>query len=270
MRVKFSIFALFIILGFRESFSQDLTPLEITEKFFGPDEFKEKRKYLCCDMKDYILEDSTYGQFVYPYVQRNYEIIELNDSYAVTSVLLVDSVFKTNIYAYFKKEDTWKMEGIRALAMTGIAGMLLMMHDSLSQDSIEVLKKKDPDYVYRIENIRLELSSDQEIIQYFRDNKNKFDEILNYYTSHNYHQQDDSVTKNDEKFQELVKIALLHSVRSCDRADESSICFLIGGILDNMVGYMYQPDSSKVPVINKSNYIIIREIGNGWYLYKTT
>lgn len=270
MLVKIYVFIVFLtLLSFQTVISQELTPLDITEKFFGPDGFKEKRQYLCCEMKEYILEDSTYGQYIYPYVTRSYELIEMNDSYAVTSILYVDSVFKTNLYAYFKKEDTWKLEGVRALALTGIAGMLLMMHDSLSQDSIEAIKKINPDYEFSIENIRLELSSDKEIIEYFRKNKDKFDELLNYYISHNYQQQDDSIAKNDEQLQRLIKEALLRSIRSCERTD-SSICFLIGGMLDNMVGYMYQPDSDKVPVINKSNYIIIREIGDGWYLYKTT
>ena len=48
------------------------------------------------------------------------------------------------------------------------------------------------------------------------------------------------------------------------------INFLIGGMLDNSVGYIYVKDKNDLPEMNPSRVIMIREIGNGWYIYKTT
>jgi hypothetical protein len=41
-------------------------------------------------------------------------------------------------------------------------------------------------------------------------------------------------------------------------------------MIDNTVGYFYEPDKTKIPEINPSEIIMIREIGDGWYMYKTT
>ena len=48
------------------------------------------------------------------------------------------------------------------------------------------------------------------------------------------------------------------------------INFLIGGMVDNSVGYIYVKDKKDLPEMNPSRIIMIREIGNGWYIYKTT
>jgi hypothetical protein len=46
--------------------------------------------------------------------------------------------------------------------------------------------------------------------------------------------------------------------------------FLIGGLVDNTVGLLYQPDATAVPPMHPDRIIVIKPIGNGWYLYKTT
>ena len=46
--------------------------------------------------------------------------------------------------------------------------------------------------------------------------------------------------------------------------------FLIGGILDNAVGFLFVKDKSDLPEMSERGIIMLREIGDGWYLYKTT
>lgn len=48
------------------------------------------------------------------------------------------------------------------------------------------------------------------------------------------------------------------------------INFLIGGMVDNYVGYIYVKDKKDLPEMNADRVIMIREIENGWYIYKTT
>jgi hypothetical protein len=45
--------------------------------------------------------------------------------------------------------------------------------------------------------------------------------------------------------------------------------FVIGGIMDNTVGFVYSP-SNKPPQISPSSYIWVEEIAAGWYLFRTT
>jgi hypothetical protein len=46
--------------------------------------------------------------------------------------------------------------------------------------------------------------------------------------------------------------------------------FLIGGLLDNTVGFIYVKNKKDLPVMSPDKIIMIREIGNGWFIYKTT
>jgi hypothetical protein len=42
------------------------------------------------------------------------------------------------------------------------------------------------------------------------------------------------------------------------------------GIVDNYVGFFWASDPKKRPSMSPSNYIVIRDLGGGWYLYRTT
>ena len=48
------------------------------------------------------------------------------------------------------------------------------------------------------------------------------------------------------------------------------IDFSIGGMIDNSVGYFYCKDKNKLPEMSDNRYIMIKHLGDGWYLYKTT
>ena len=41
-------------------------------------------------------------------------------------------------------------------------------------------------------------------------------------------------------------------------------------MIDNSVGYLYCKNPDDVPLMSDNGYIMIRDLGNGWYLYKTT
>jgi hypothetical protein len=42
------------------------------------------------------------------------------------------------------------------------------------------------------------------------------------------------------------------------------------GIVDNYVGFFWASDPKQLPSMSPSNYIVIRDLGGGWYLYRTT
>jgi hypothetical protein len=41
-------------------------------------------------------------------------------------------------------------------------------------------------------------------------------------------------------------------------------------MLDNTVGYLYVKDKEDLPEMTDRRVIMIREISDGWYIYKTT
>lgn len=48
----------------------------------------------------------------------------------------------------------------------------------------------------------------------------------------------------------------------------SSIGEMLGEVLDNTVSFFYAKDKKDLPEMNDSQVIMLREIGDGWYLYK--
>ena len=79
----------------------------------------------------------------------------------------------------------------------------------------------------------------------------------------------DSTYIASKKMRKTMDKLLIRALRA-DRNAPGTHLYLIGGVLDNTVGYMYQPDPAKLPAISAGYFILIRPLGNGWYLYKTT
>jgi hypothetical protein len=47
------------------------------------------------------------------------------------------------------------------------------------------------------------------------------------------------------------------------------VTVLVGGIMDNAVGFLYSPDAPP-PEITSYEHIWVEEVAPGWYLYRTT
>lgn len=295
------LFLFFFLLSPLTSFSQDtkdLTPLEITERFLGKDGFSDKNLYLCCEMKPDIESDSTLGQVVSDSVSRSFELLYQDSIFAVTSVELSTVKFKQNWYFYFKRNTYWTIETMRALAMTGFAAKIVEQYENVSDDSLKKMDSllsikadslisltsdslrekgaaflKSYSILKSVRQAKLELSSDKELIEYFLEHKNSFVNLVNIFVE-NFQ----SIEEGEKKFNEdpgiiksLDSLAIHRFSFGNDFSDgKAGYCFLIGGILDNMVGFFYQPDKTKVPKMSKSGFIMIRDMGDGWYVYKTT
>jgi hypothetical protein len=73
-----------------------------------------------------------------------------------------------------------------------------------------------------------------------------------------------------ENFKADYQKIFISSISTGDFELGNGINFLIGGMLDNTVGYLYVKDKNDLPEMNSDSVIMIREIGDGWYIYKTT
>ncbi|HET6991691.1 MAG TPA: hypothetical protein VFJ43_10225, partial [Bacteroidia bacterium] len=73
----------------------------------------------------------------------------------------------------------------------------------------------------------------------------------------------------DKKIKQLADKSLIRNFEY-DKKYPGCIFYVIGGMVDNTVGYMYQPDPKKLPRITEKHYILIKSLGDGWYLFKTT
>ena len=113
-------------------------------------------------------------------------------------------------------------------------------------------------------------SSDEALINHFKENKNQFDNILKQIITDTTLSNKEywRVDKKDSNFKKELNKILISSISGTDK--NNCIDFTIGGMIDNSVVYFYCKDKNKLPEMSDDRYIMIRDIGNSWYLYKTT
>lgn len=107
-----------------------------------------------------------------------------------------------------------------------------------------------------IENLRLILASDNALLKFGRENEAKFEELFVLY-------QKDEVAAN-----EVVKrLHLSHAAY-----DDGLFELIIGGITDNVVGFMRVENESNLPQMSPSEFIMLERLSpnSKWYLFKTT
>jgi hypothetical protein len=266
--------------------SQNLEPLDLAKKIFSKDRFKDINNYITGEYRDNN-KGRPNGEDLGKNTILTFTLLEQTENKAVVDMTVQDTTGKgVDTYLFFEKDEVWKMNAFRALALTGIIEQVRDGLEKMTPKQIDSLidkskneKNKDlvmfssrEDFNFQLGNAKLTLELDTNIIKHFLENKSEFERIK------------DSALKeleikkpNDEQRVELVQNLkpdyqelFISSVYYNDDGLENCIDFLIGGITDNSVGYIYVKDKKDLPKMNADKIIMIREIGNGWYIYKTT
>lgn len=274
------IITLFIVFLFSVNiaFSQNIEPLELAKRIFTQNSEVDIQKYA---IGEYEGEPS--WKDVSPNAKLEFELISQTSDKAVVGMTISDeNGVGFDSYLFFVKDNSvWKMSNFRTLAQIGILQQMVNSFSKLSPSEIEkLLKTKDPvnpnaifesreDFDFTLENAKLTIDLDKNIIAHFNKNKAEFeclkDEILKEIKKPK-NEQDDFLKTLQPAYRKLYVAAI-----STDYIGfENCIDFIIGGIGDNLVGYIYVLDKKDLPNMNPSSIIMIKEIGNGWYLYKTT
>jgi len=66
-----------------------------------------------------------------------------------------------------------------------------------------------------------------------------------------------------------IKKLLVELALSLAETKDDDLHFVIGGITDNSVGFLYS-EKRTPPEISASEYIWVEDLGDGWYLFRTT
>ncbi|PHR22026.1 MAG: hypothetical protein COA38_18535 [Fluviicola sp.] len=219
-------------------------------------------------------------------VTTDFLLLGQDEKKAVINITITDSAGQAfDGYLHFVKQDVWKITAFRALAMTGIIAQVKEMFENMTPtqiDSIIVQSKNDStghamfrsreEYEYELGNSRLTLASDQEIINHFKKNEKEFnrikDEILEELQSTTV--DSEWSIRVEENHNEAVRRMYISSVSTGGYQFGNCLKFLIGGMVDNFVGYLFVKDKKDLPDMTPKRIIMIREIGSGWYMYKTT
>lgn len=207
-------------------------------------------------------------------------IEQLKEKAVVNLTLENDSTgisMDTYLFLVKDKED-WKITSFRALASTGVLYETKLMMENLTDKDMDSLVRVKPE-TYKskeeikreLANINLTLALDDVIIAHFFKhealfNKAKEELLLR------------DIKNNPEGYQltDLTprlsfdsKDLLLQQIK-VSSLSSGGFEFVIGGMGDNQVGYLYLPEETEVPEMSADHLILLREIGEGWYLFKTT
>jgi hypothetical protein len=128
------------------------------------------------------------------------------------------------------------------------------------------------DYNFQLGNAKLTLKLDEDIAKHFLTNQEEFERLKNLaLTQLDKEKVEEGKNKKlIESLKEDYQKLYISSVSIGEYETGNCINFLIGGMLDNSVGYIYVKDKKNLPEMNPGRIIMIREIGSGWYIYKTT
>ncbi|HEX3084666.1 MAG TPA: hypothetical protein VHP99_09110, partial [Pyrinomonadaceae bacterium] len=65
-----------------------------------------------------------------------------------------------------------------------------------------------------------------------------------------------------------ARLKALHFV-SIEVDTDGTVEFIIGGVTDNTVGFLYSP-ANQPPMISSNSYIWVEEVAPRWFIFRTT
>ncbi|MFN0203728.1 MAG: hypothetical protein ACKVTZ_19530 [Bacteroidia bacterium] len=284
--MKIHSFPLLIMLTLamtNSSYSQDFEPLALAKQIFENEKFPNIGNYVTGEY-----DGRPSKQDLAKGVMTQFLLLEQKDKKAVVSMTISDPTGKAmDTYLFFEKDSIWKMSAFRALAMTGMIEQAKNELENLSPKQVnQIIKaakknKKGEEsqmfsskeaYNFALGNAKLTLELDEKIIEHFLKNKKEFERIKDLMLSEVQRTKDEKMT--EMKVGEDLKLAyrklFISAVTMGGYELGNGLNFLIGGMVDNTVGYLYVKDKKDLPQMDASGVIMLREIGNGWYVYKTT
>ena len=282
MKALFLYFSLCFLLLIAPSYGQVLEPVSVAKQIFGTSKFASIKHYSTGEY-----EGRPNGQDLPPGATTRFLLLGQDEKRAVVAMTIQGADGKAlDTYLHFERDTVWKLSAFRALAMTGMIEQAKQELERMTPAQIDAqiaraVASKDKknqlitsraDYNFELGNFSLVLESDDHLIEHFRKNQAAFDHLRDQALA-----QVPSATSTDFRGtpvataeQEASRKLFISSVRAEPATGGKRLNFLIGGILDNTVGYYYVTDKQAVPAMNPGNVIMVREIGDGWYLYKTT
>ena len=271
-----------LILTITLSYGQNYEPLDLAKKIFDKNGFENIENYVTGEYKGIPngknLSEETTTKFI---------LLGQTEKIAVVAMTVLDSSSEGfDTYLHFVKDTVWKMSAFRGLAMTGMIEQMKMALEIMSAEEIDGMiteaKNEEDDgfslftsreeFEFELGNATLIIALDDNIIKHFVANEAEFERLKNLALTQLENEKvvDERSIQLIENLKADYRKLFISSVSAGDYELGNCINFLIGGMLDNTVGYIYVKNKKDLPEMNPSSIIMIREIGNGWYMYKTT
>jgi hypothetical protein len=261
--------------------AQSYDPLTLSKKIFAKDSVPDLSKYSTGEYQGH-----PNGSDLAAGLTTAFTLLQQTETTAVVNVTVSNAMGRTiDAYMYFKKDSIWKATAFRALASTGVIENVNQELKTLSPQQVNriIALAHQPgnndkifssweEYQYLLGNSSLTLASDQELIAHFNKNKATFIRLKNELLQKNILATTHGIDElpGSSALAAQAKALWLTDVLPDMETGKSNLNFLIGGVTDNTVGYLYVKDEKNVPEMSPGTFIMVRNLGEGWYLYKTT
>jgi hypothetical protein len=239
------------------------TPAWIVEQFFVRKSFPDCANYLFDEMVERV-SDPTIGAGLPPGTVVTYRPILLTPDSAVYAVTLRLGDQVEDLYAFLESRGSeWRMGAIRALALPGFVYML--------RDSLRAETRIGAQEAATLANMELVTSSDSALRAYFVIHRSALATLTRTFLESRvervaaYQEQDSEPAAIVERLRAMS----LHAIEY-DPEHVGCVRVVIGGILDNSVGFFHAPAGCNPPAMSPHDIILLDALEPGWYLYKTT
>jgi hypothetical protein len=258
-----------------------LPPLQIAEQFVAPIGWPAMKDYLCCEVAGQA-KKQTLGQQIPAGQRRRCELIGQDSVTAVVAVELRDSASRRDFYLHFRHDSTgWKLGAIRSLAMTHLGPPMVALLTGLPKAEIADYDRKHPDasHAFTVGNLRLWTSADADIAAHFQRHRPDFQKLLRRVQAGKFFAAPlpgpdepaaEQAANADPAVHTLLRRLFLGRVTRRATDCGSCLAFVIGGKTNSSVGLLYQPEAAQLPAMSPNGLIVLRPLGEGWYLYKTS
>ena len=258
-----------------------LPPLRIAEQFVASAGWPEMKDYLCCEVAGQA-KKQTLGQQIPARQRRRCELILQDSATAVVAVELRDTASRRDFYLHFRHDSTgWKLGAIRSLAMTHLGPPMVALLSGLPKAAVADYDRKHPDasHAFTVGNLRLWTSADAEIAAYFQHHRSDFQKLLRQVQAGQFfapappgpaEPAAEQAANADPTVHAQLRRLFLGRVTRRATACGSCLAFVIGGKTTSLVGLLYQPEAAQLPAMSPNGVIVLRPLGEGWYLYKTS
>lgn len=283
MRIKVVLYLLFYYITVTTGFGQNIEPIELTKMIFYEDTTIDVNIYSIGEFKNNKL--IPHSRNVLKGVAVDFNLLYHTEKKAIVGMILMDSTgLLGEFYFHLKKDSIWKLEAFRFQGTDNTTEKLKALENLTSTQKAEIIAteafsdsyitafKSLEEYEYLIKKNKLLLASNSVIEQHFFNNEAAFEQLKDLAL-----QQLKEAKLNQEKCDTLIisytpdyRLLLIHSVYTGHYYWDDIINFSIGDFRDIHVGYMYVEDQKYLPDLDASGiFIMIKEIGNGWFMYRT-
>lgn len=275
MTLRIKLLCSLFFLSLTTTYSQGFEPLELAKQIFSKESIPDIYKY---STGEYTGHPN--GQDLQNFTNIKFTLLGQTEDKAVVGMTILDSSGKGfDTYLHFEKDTIWKINAFRGLALTGMIEQMVQELEKLTPEQIEALIKSETgifkskeDFDFQLGNAKLTIELDDNIIKHFLANQAEFERLKNFALQ----QMETEKIKDDERIKLVENLSneyhkiFISSISTGDVELGKGINFLIGGMTDNTVGYLFVKDKKDLPEMSPDNIIMLKEIGNGWYIYKTT